>query len=217
MLVVHCLSDVIGIFVGDPTSVNGVHEDVMVFELLGRGPCDHVEGSFGHIGLRMKLLFALAVEDTFHWGDIDHPRRCWTNHLRFQLADEVERNDRVDDLSCVAIHQGDVFYLLAPRICGPFVEGLAELIKRSEVNFLRFCHLAWKYTWKRQQRIIFDDSQSIWLNFIGKLQAQLLIFELLGVKLLRTDQGLSSIVDQYIKFLHILLDIVDKRCHLSLW
>lgn len=165
----YILCKVIWILVGDPAGVNWVHENVVILELLSWGPRDHVQGSFGHVGMRMEFLFALTVEDTFHWRDIYYPWRCWADHFWLQLTDEVERNDGVDDLSCIAVHQRYIFYFLDPGVCGPLVDRLAELIKRSKVDFLWLCYLAWQDTWKWKLRIALDDSQSIWLYFIGKL------------------------------------------------
>lgn len=52
------------VFIIDPTSVNRIHKDAMTLrQILSRGPCQHVQRSLRHVGLRVVWHF-VAIEFT---------------------------------------------------------------------------------------------------------------------------------------------------------
>jgi hypothetical protein len=97
-------------------------------ELRSTGTSDHVEGSFGHVCMRMILALIIPAKDAFHRGDIHNPRWSVTQHLTLQLTDQVERNDGVDDLCRIAVEKRNILNGLYPGIGGSQVQRLAELV-----------------------------------------------------------------------------------------
>lgn len=97
-------------------------------KLSSSGTSDHVEGSFGHVCMRMILALVIPAKYTFHRRDIHNPRWSVTQHLTLQLTDQVERNDRVDDLCSIAVEERNILNGLYPGIGGSQVERLAELV-----------------------------------------------------------------------------------------
>jgi hypothetical protein len=53
--------------------------------------------------MRMELAFERPLEDSFHGRYVDNPGGGRADHLDFELADEMKRDNRVDDLSSIAI------------------------------------------------------------------------------------------------------------------
>jgi len=105
---------------------------------LGARSGNHIQSSFSHIGMRVKLLFTWSIENTLHRRDVDHPGWSGSRHFVLELADEVERNHWVDNLGCIAVKQGYIFYFLNPCINFSLIQRLSKLITGNQINFLRF-------------------------------------------------------------------------------
>ena len=103
VFITHLLDKLKRVLVGDPASINRIHKDAILLKLLSTCPCDHVEGSLRHIGVGMVLAFVAPVENTLHRRYVDDPRGRIPHHLALELADEVEGNYRIHNLSSIAV------------------------------------------------------------------------------------------------------------------
>lgn len=77
----------------------------MILKFRRRCSSDHIESSFGHVGMWMELLFARTIENTFHGGDINNPGGSAAYHFVLELTDQMKGDNRVDDLGRIAIKQ----------------------------------------------------------------------------------------------------------------
>lgn len=75
------------------------------------------------------------VEDTLHRRNIYDPRRSRSFHLLLELTDEVEGDDRVDDLRSIAIQERYIFNGLHPTILSSLICRLTKLIQLCEIYF----------------------------------------------------------------------------------
>ena len=73
-LLLHFLYDCLRILVSNPSCVHRVHIDPVAKELVRTRSRNHIECSFGHVGMRVELLLARPVEHTLHRGNVDDPR-----------------------------------------------------------------------------------------------------------------------------------------------
>lgn len=58
------------ILICNPSCIDRIHENIMMGKLMSTSSCNHIQRSFGHICMRMKVSFSLSVENTLHTGDI---------------------------------------------------------------------------------------------------------------------------------------------------
>ena len=91
------------IFICDPSCIHRIHENSLRFELFSASSCDHIQGCFCHIGVRMMLTFIASMKNSLHRRNIDNPWRSLPNHLMLKFTDKMERNNWVHNLGSIAI------------------------------------------------------------------------------------------------------------------
>ena len=73
IFITHVLHKLKRVLVGDPASINRIHKDSVLLELLSTCPCDHIEGGLCHVGVGMVLAFVAPVENPLHRRNVDDP------------------------------------------------------------------------------------------------------------------------------------------------
>ena len=121
---------------------------------------------------------------------------------------------RVHHLSCIAVQQRHILDGLNPCVHLPLIDRLPELVTLLELYVAGLKSYGVgkdRRVWVLLER--FDNADLIILLVFN---SQLLILQLLVEKLLRTDNCLGGVVDQYVKFLHMSLHVVNESLHLRL-
>lgn len=111
------------ILIGNPTRIDAIHVDAVASVILGGRSRQHVEGGFGHVGVRVFVRLEGSVKNPLHRGHVDDVLVAGFDslHQRFESGIENERSDRVDELNFEQFHRRDIRQAQPPTVDCPEV------------------------------------------------------------------------------------------------
>lgn len=120
-----------GIFIGDPSGIDAVHENSIARVVLSGCAREHIERGLGHIGVGMFIGLVIPIELALHGRDIDDVfvEAFVFEHQRLELCAEHKGRDGVDQVNLEQFDGGNFREREAPTVVCAKIDLLEVLIE----------------------------------------------------------------------------------------